>query len=98
MGIAVDSAGNIYVSDSFNNRIQTFNSLFQFQLAWGTAGDQPGEYNQPSGVAVDSLGNVYVADNFNHRVQKFNSCVYLAQWGLVGSTPSDDPGAFDSPV
>jgi sugar lactone lactonase YvrE len=45
-------------------------------------------------VAVDVSGNVYVADGANHRIQKFtNSGVYVAQWGLSGTSN----GQFNSP-
>jgi len=42
-----------------------------FEGVWGTAGSEPGQFDQPRGVAMDSQGNVYVADMGNKRIQKF---------------------------
>ncbi|HPN63784.1 MAG TPA: SBBP repeat-containing protein [Candidatus Goldiibacteriota bacterium] len=70
-GVAVDSAGNVYVADSSNNRIQKFTSSGVFITKWGSYGNADGQFSYPYGVAVDSAGNVYVADSGNNRVQKF---------------------------
>jgi DNA-binding beta-propeller fold protein YncE len=63
-GVAVDSAGNVYVADTGNNRIQEFDSNGNYLAQWGG-------FNQPGGVAVDSAGNVYVADTRNNRIEEF---------------------------
>ncbi|HPI02463.1 MAG TPA: SBBP repeat-containing protein, partial [Candidatus Goldiibacteriota bacterium] len=70
-GVAVDSAGNVYVADYNNDRIQKFTSSGVFITKWGSYGNADGQFNSPRGVAVDSAGNVYVADSGNNRVQKF---------------------------
>ena len=67
-GIAVDSSGNVYVSDSFNYRVQKFDSNGNFITKWGSGGKSNGQF-EPRGIAVDSSGNVYVSDSFNYRVQ-----------------------------
>ncbi|TAN39375.1 MAG: hypothetical protein EPN25_11985 [Nitrospirae bacterium] len=93
-GIAVDAAGNVYVTDFHNNRVQKFNNNFQFQLAFGSAGQAAGQFTGPSGIALDSLGNIYVTDSINDRVQKFDSSgAFLIQWGSNG--PAD--GQFFEP-
>ena len=71
-GIAVDSAGNIYVADTGNNRVQKFGKSGQFLTKWGSIGSANGQFHRPEGIAVDSNGNVFVADADNHRVQVFN--------------------------
>jgi probable HAF family extracellular repeat protein len=85
-GVAVDSAGNIYVADMFNNRIQKFDSAGNFLAKWGSYGTGSGEFDEPMGVAVDSAENVYVADRWNNRIQKFDSAGnFLAKWGSYGN-------------
>ena len=69
----MDSSGNVYVSDSENDRMQKFDSSGNFLLKWGSQGTGDGQFQSPKGVAVDSSGNVYVADTNNSRIQKFSS-------------------------
>ena len=69
--IAIDSIGNIYVTDTGNNRIQKFNFNGTFITKWGSKGDKDGQFSNPCGITVDIEGNVYVADTGNYRIQKF---------------------------
>src|SRR5439155_23590105 len=70
-GVATDGSGNVYVVDTFNNRIQKFSSTGTFLTTWGSSGTGNGQFNAPYGVTVDGSGNVYVADTDNNRMQKF---------------------------
>ena len=86
-GVAVDSAGNLYVGDNDNDRVLQFNSprttdvsadrLFGQPNLAGTScnGGGLGASSQcgTRGVTVDAVGNLYVADTGNHRV-----AIYLA--------------------
>jgi DNA-binding beta-propeller fold protein YncE len=93
--VAVDTAGNVYVADTANNRIQKFDSQGNFLLTWGTAGSGQGQFNGPQGITVDPAGNVYVADTFNHRFQKFSSTgMFLLEWGSFGTAA---PNGFRFP-
>lgn len=79
-GVAVDSSGNLYISDTNNARIRKVNALtgdISTFAGNGTAnygGDSGAatnaELNGPEGMAVDSSGNLYIADNANCRIRK----------------------------
>ena len=71
VGIALDSSGNVYVSEERNNRVQKFTATGTFIGTWGTLGSGDGQFNAPMGIAIDSAGYVYVADTLNNRIQKF---------------------------
>ncbi|MGO8703400.1 MAG: SMP-30/gluconolactonase/LRE family protein, partial [Candidatus Brocadiia bacterium] len=84
-GIALDNANNVYVADTFNNRIQKFDSNGNFLTQWGGLGDGNGQFDFPIGIATDAA-NVYVADWDNNRIQKFTTAgAYVTQWGSLGS-------------
>ena len=86
--VAVESSsGNVYVADSYNNRIQEFDSNGNFITKWGTEGSGDGQFIYPASVGVDSSsGNVYVADQGNYRIQKFDSNGnFITKWGTEGS-------------
>ena len=79
-GMAVDSAGNVYVGDTANNVIRKITPAGVVTTIGGLAG-QPGSadgtgsdarFDAPEGVSVDSQGNVYVADSSNHSIRKGN--------------------------
>jgi sugar lactone lactonase YvrE len=85
-GIAIDNSGNVFVSDTYNNRIQEFTSAGSFATQWGTSGTGNGQFQYPYGLAIDGSGNFYVVDQNNSRIQKFSSGgSYLAQWGSSGT-------------
>lgn len=77
VGGAADAAGNLYVVDSGNSRVEKFDALGVFAGAVGSAGGDPGQFNQPSDVALDRDGNLYVVDTWNHRIEKFGSDLKL---------------------
>jgi sugar lactone lactonase YvrE len=84
--VAVDAAGNVYVSERANNRIQKFDSEGNFLAEWGGMGSADGQFVFPEGIGTDQAGNVYVADRGNNRVQKFSSSgTFLTKWGATGS-------------
>lgn len=78
-GLALDSAGNLYIADAASNVIRklstsgTIATVAGNQTA-GYAGDggaaTSASLNTPQGVAVDAAGNVYIADTDNHVVRK----------------------------
>jgi sugar lactone lactonase YvrE len=83
--IAVDAAGNVYVTDTGNKRIQKFTPDGQFGQAWGGGGIIPGTFEEPVGIDIDNQGNIYVADTWNRRIQKFDANFGpVIQWEVDG--------------
>ena len=100
-GIAVGLDGSVYVSDTWNHRVQKFTNAGEFVTMWGVFGSTGGELGQealfygPRTVTVGRDGNVYVMDTGNKRVQVFTpDGVFITQWGGGGVIE----GRFDEPV
>jgi sugar lactone lactonase YvrE len=98
-GVAVDSVGNVYVSDSYNYTIRKITPAAVVTTLAGQAGssgsaDGFGEgarFNHPVGITVDSAGNLYVADTFNHTIRKVTAVGTVTTLaGLAGSSGSAD--------
>gem|GEM_PF-1940496 len=73
-GVALDSHGNLYVADTYNNRVQKFapNSTIGVTVAGGNGtGNAANQLYNPQGIFIDKNDNLYVAENGNARVQKF---------------------------
>lgn len=86
--VAVDSKGNIYVSDTINNRIQIFDAEGNFLSMFGRGGDGPGYFGRPKGLAVDRDGHIWIADTSMDRVQVFDRKGQLAAYfGMHGTLP-----------
>lgn len=75
-GIAADASGNLYVVDTFNQKVKKITSAGAVTtLAGSTNGFADGapaaaQFNYPTGVAVSTSGTVYVADKDNHKIRK----------------------------
>ena len=78
-GVAVDPAGNLYVSDALGNRVRQVSPQGSIHTVAGTgvrgsAGDggpaTAAQLNSPYGLALDRAGNLYIADLGNSRVRK----------------------------
>ena len=100
-GVAVDSAGNVYVTDQSSDTIRKIDTHANVTTVAGSglAGsmDGPGgvaQFNQPGGLAVDRAGNVYVADTGNATIRKVDTNGYVTTLaGSQGATgPDDGPG------
>jgi sugar lactone lactonase YvrE len=108
-GIASDSAGNVYVTDSNNCAIRKITpaGVVTTLAGSGTAGAADGvgtaaSFRYPNGIVVDSTGNVFVADTTNHTIRKITPAgVVSTLAGMAGMSGSaDGTGAaarFQSP-
>jgi len=91
--IAIDSEGNVYVTDLGNRRVQQFDNDGTFLKAWGSSGSGAGQFHSVSGIAVDG-NSVYIVDNQLNKIQKFDSDGnFVIQWGTQGV----DSGQFMYP-
>ena len=86
-GVAVDSATNVYVADTYNFMIRKVTPAGVVTTLVGTAA----LLFRPSGVAVDNATNLYVADYGNHIIRKVTPAgVVTTLAGFAGSSGSAD--------
>lgn len=100
LGIAVDKAGNVYISDPTGMVVRVVNTsgiinTFAGNRAGGYIGDSVAatstELNAPKGIAVDKNGNVYIADTYNNRIRKVNTSgiITTIAGNGIGNTSGD---------
>jgi sugar lactone lactonase YvrE len=108
--LAVDSAGNVYVTDTNNHTIRMITPAGIVSTVAGLAGSSgsvdgtgtAARFNYPTGIAVDGSGNLYVADTNNHSIRKITPAgavtTFAGQPGIPGSA-DDNGGAarFNAP-
>ncbi len=86
-GVSVDE-DIIYVADTDNNQIQTYNRKTGI---WNIIG---GEFSQPFAINPDADGNLWIADTGNHRIQRKDAATGL--WTIFG-THGNGVGQFNAP-
>jgi DNA-binding beta-propeller fold protein YncE len=67
--IVLDDAGNLYILDSGNDRIQKFSPEGKYIVTFGRKGQGPGEFNSPASLDIDTKGNLYISDRGNRRIE-----------------------------
>jgi len=76
-GVALDGAGNLYITDRYNHNIRKMTPALVVTTLAGLAGvsgtndgvGSAARFNCPEGIALDGATNLYVADNFNHAIR-----------------------------
>jgi len=82
---AVDSKGQVWVTDTGHDRIQVFTLRGEFVMTIGKEGSGEGEFNEPVGIDIGEDGAIYVADMYNRRVQVLNADgTFRAQFTVEG--------------
>jgi len=71
-GVAVDGDGDLYVTDTMNNRVEIFDGDGKFISQFGQHCDSWGCFAHPKGIAIDSDGHIWVADPMLDLLQLFN--------------------------
>src|SRR5208283_3158880 len=80
--VAVDAAGNVYIADTWNNRIRKIDATGTINTIAGTGfpgvlGDggpaTSAQVDEPEGLAVDSSGSVYIVDYGNSKIRKIDT-------------------------
>ena len=94
-GIAIDTAGNLYVADTDNHQIRKITPEGEVSTLAGGGGagfsdgrGSAARFYEPSGIAIDATGNLYVADRVNCRIRK------VTQGGEVSTLAGGKPGDF----
>jgi sugar lactone lactonase YvrE len=95
LSVGADSAGNVYIADSGNNRVRKVsNGVITTVAGNGTAGfggdngpAASAQLSLPQSVAVDAAGNLYIADAGNGRIRKVANGVITT----VAATGLSDP-------
>lgn len=73
VGLALDSKGQVYVSDSGVCRVQVYDSAGKYLRSIGSEGDAIGQFIRPRGIAIDKSDRIYVVDAATQVCQIFDN-------------------------
>jgi DNA-binding beta-propeller fold protein YncE len=93
--VAIGPQGDVYVSDSYNHRVQKFDANGKLLTIWGREGTGDGEFNGAGPITIDGQGNLIISDMGNGRIQHFDpNGKFLGAWGSKGN----GEGQFTEPA
>ncbi len=92
-----DNAGQLYVMDSGNFRVQRFSPDGEFQHSFGKVGRNLGDFARPKGIDVDGEGNVYVVDTSFGNFQIFDKEGQLLLF-IGDRTEKNEPAKYILPA
>ncbi len=92
-GVTVDAAGNVYIGDTFNDRIRKVttsgiistiagNGIQGYSGDGGRAG--LAEFYDPHCIAIDTSKNIYITDTYNNCVRKINTLGIISTYAGNG--------------
>ena len=99
-GVALDSAGNLYIADTNNHRIRKVDAAARISTVAGDVIRGYGGYggdggaalaanlSSPRGVALDGAGNLYIADEGNNRIRKVDAA------GVISTVAGSSTAGF----
>ena len=98
-GVTVDASGNLFIADTFNNRIRRVDAAIGIVTTVagtgveGFSGDggpaTSASLNDPFGVAVDASGNLFIADLRNNRIRRVDGAT-----GVITTVAGDGTSGF----
>jgi sugar lactone lactonase YvrE len=94
--IILDDAGNIYILDTGNCRVQKFDPEGKFLDSFGREGQGPGEFNSPTSLDFDAEGNLIIADRRSRKIQIFSQKGNLRKTITLTKHPLSDVYALNS--
>ena len=104
-GVALDNAGNLYITESSSDRIRKVDTHGiittvagnGFQGGGGDSGSATNaSLSEPYGVAIDNVGNIFIADTFNDRIRKVDTNGIISTVAGGGSSSADNVSAANS--
>lgn len=84
-GMASDSKGNIYISDSGESQIEVFSPTLKSLRHFGSIGNKEGQFQYLTGLSIDAKDQIYAVDSYLGRIQVFsNEGKYIKSIGEKG--------------
>jgi DNA-binding beta-propeller fold protein YncE len=97
-GVAIAPDGRVWVTDTGNHRVVSYDPLLQDRQSYGKRGTGSGEFTSPIGIAAAPSGAIYVADAGNQRIQVLGpDGAFRGAFPVPGWAGNAEPGlAVDS--